>query len=221
MFVLGLTGSIAMGKSTTAAMFRAEGIPVHDSDCAVHALYRGAAAPIIERAFPGTVQNGMVDRERLAARVLNDPLALERLESLVHPLVAASRHEFLTAVAKAGAPIAVADVPLLFETGVDREVDAVVVVSAPETVQNERLSRRAGMTPERVVAIIARQMPDCEKRRRSHFLIDTSRGFVDAQKQVRGILRALAGAPGRRKFEVAHAGNRSRYRDDGARSGEG
>lgn len=220
MFVLGLTGSIAMGKSTTAAMFRAEGIPVHDSDFAVHALYRGAAAPIIEAAFPGTVQNGIVDRDRLGARVLNDPVALERLETIIHPLVSASRHEFLVAAAEVGASIAVADVPLLFETGVDREVDAVAVVSAPETVQNERLSRRAGMTPERVAAIIARQIPDREKRRRSHFLIDTSRGLADAEKQVRGILRALAGAPGGGKFEFAHAGNRSRYRNDGARSGE-
>jgi dephospho-CoA kinase len=220
MFVLGLTGSIAMGKSTTAAMFRAENIPVHDSDSAVHTLYRGAAAPMIEAAFPGTVQNGIVDRDRLAARVLNDPLALERLESIVHPLVATSRREFLIAAARAGAPIAIADVPLLFETGVDCEVDAVVVVSAPETVQNERLSRRAGMTPERVAAIIARQMPDAEKRRRAHFLIDTSRGLADAERQVRGILRALAGAAGQGIFEFAHAGNHTRYRNNRARSGE-
>lgn len=199
MFVLGLTGSIGMGKSTTAAMFRAEGVAVHDSDEVVHALYRGEAAAAIETAFPRTVRGGVVDRDALRSRVLDNPAALGRLEAIIHPLVTASRAAFLAAAAQAGATIVVVDVPLLFETGVDREVDAVVLVSAPEIVQKERVCRRPGMTRERLEAIIARQMPDAEKRRRSHFLIDTGSGFASAERQVRGVLRALAGAPGRKR----------------------
>jgi dephospho-CoA kinase len=200
MLVLGLTGSIAMGKSTTAAMFRAEGIKVHDSDAAVHALYAGEAAPLIEAAFPGTVCNGAVDRDLLRARVLGDPEALKRLESIIHPLVAASRENFLGQAERDGAAIVVLDVPLLLETGLEREVDAVVLVSAPETVQKTRLRRRPGMTEAQLEAIIARQMPDSEKRRHAHFLIDTSLGFASAERQVRGILGALAGVPGRRRI---------------------
>jgi dephospho-CoA kinase len=194
MFVLGLTGSIGMGKSTTAAMFRAEGIEVHDSDAVVHALYKGAAAAAIETAFPGTVRDGAVDRGLLAARVLDDPAALARLEAIVHPLVAESRAAFLTEAAKKGARIVVLDIPLLFETGLDRAVDAVVLVSAPETVQKERVSQRPGMTPERLAVILGRQMRDADKRARAHFIIDTGRGYAAAERQVRGILRALAGA---------------------------
>ncbi len=194
MFVLGLTGSIGMGKSTTAAMFRAEGIEVHDADAVVHALYRGEAAPAIEAAFPGTTRNGAVDRGLLAAKVLGDPAALTRLEAIMHPLVAASRDAFLGEARKKGAPLVVLEVPLLFETGGDRKVNAVVLVTAPEAVQKERVSRRAGMTPERLAVILARQMPDAEKRERAHFIIDTRGEFAAVERQVRGILRSLAGA---------------------------
>ncbi len=194
MFVLGLTGSIGMGKSTTAAMFRAEGIEVHDSDAIVHALYKGAAAVAIEAAFPGTTREGVVDRGLLAAKVVDNPAALARLEAIVHPLVAESRHAFLAEAAKRGAQIVVLDIPLLFETGLDRQVDAVVLVTAPETVQKARVSQRPDMTPERLAVIVGRQMGDAEKRSRAHFIIDTGRGLASAQRQVRGILRALAGA---------------------------
>jgi dephospho-CoA kinase len=194
MFVLGLTGSIGMGKSSTAAMFREEGIEVHDSDATVHALYKGGAAALIEAAFPGMVREGIVDRGLLGARVLDDPAALARLEAIVHPLVAESRHAFLAGAAKKGARLVVLDIPLLFETGLDREVDAVVLVTAPETVQKERVGQRPGMTPERLAVILGRQMADTEKRARAHFIIDTGRGFPAARRQVRGILRALAGA---------------------------
>ena len=194
MFVLGLTGSIGMGKSTTAAMFRAEGIVVHDSDAVVHALYTGAAAAAIEAAFPGTVRDGVVDRGLLGAKVLDDPAALARLEAIVHPLVAESRAAFLTEAAKRGEQIVVLDIPLLFETGLDRDVDAVVLVTAPETVQKERVSKRPGMTPEHLAVILERQMRDAEKRARAHFIIDTSGDLAATGRQVRGILRALAGA---------------------------
>ena len=194
MFVLGLTGSIGMGKSTAAAMFRAEGIAVHDADAVVHAFYRGEAAPLIEAAFPGTTRDGVVDRALLGARVLDDLAALARLEAIMHPLVAASRDAFLTEAEKNGARLVVLDVPLLFETGGDRRVDAVVLVTAPEAVQKERVSRRPGMTPERLAVILARQRPDAEKRERVHFIIDTGGEFAATARQVRAILRALAGA---------------------------
>ncbi len=194
MFILGLTGSIGMGKSTVAGMFRGEGIAVHDADAVVHALYQGEAAPVIEAAFPGTTRDGVVDRALLGARVLDDPAALARLEAIMHPLVAASRDAFLSEAEKNGARLVVLDVPLLFETGGDRGVDAVVLVTAPETVQKERVSRRPGMTPERLAVILARQMPDAEKRARAHFIIDTGGGFAATARQVRAILRALAGA---------------------------
>ena len=194
MFVLGLTGSIGMGKSTVAAMFRAEGIEVHDADAVVHALYRGEAAPVVEESFPGTTSNGAVDRGLLAAKVLGDPAALARLEAIMHPLVAASRDAFLSEARKKGAPLVVLEVPLLFETGGDRKVDAVVLVTAPEAVQKERVSRRPGMTPDRLAVILARQMPDAEKRARAHFIVDTGGEFAATRRQVRATLRALAGA---------------------------
>jgi dephospho-CoA kinase len=194
MFVLGLTGSIGMGKSTAAAMFRAEGIEVHDADAVIHALYRGEAAPLIEATFPGTTRDGVVDRALLGALVLDDPTALTRLEAIVHPLVAASRDAFLAEAEKKGAKVVVLDVPLLFETGGDRKVDAVVLVTAPEAVQKERVSRRSGMTPERLAVILARQRPDAEKRAQAHFIIDTGGEFAATARQVRAILRALAGA---------------------------
>jgi dephospho-CoA kinase len=197
MFVLGLTGSIGMGKSTTAAMFRAAGVPVHDSDATVHALYSGPAVAAVAQAFPGTARDGRIDRARLAARVLDDPQALRRLEAIVHPLVTASREAFLAEAERAGTRLVVVDVPLLFETGLDRAVDAVVLVTAPESVQNARVGGRSGMTPERLSAILASQLPDAEKRNRSHFVIDTGGGLAAAERQVRAVLRALAGATGR------------------------
>ncbi len=194
MFVLGLTGSIGMGKSTAAAMFRAEGIAVHDSDAAVHELYNGKAVAAVEAAFPGTAQGGVVDRARLAEAVLDDAEKLARLEAIVHPLVAASRDAFLAEAAKSGAGLVALDIPLLFETGSERIVDAVVLVTAPESVQKARVCARPGMTAERFAAILARQMPDTEKRARAHFIINTGRGFAPAKLQVRAIVRALAGA---------------------------
>src|SRR5271166_742457 len=196
MFILGLTGSIGMGKTATAAIFRKEGVPVHDSDAAVHALYRGEAVPVIERAFPGVVHDGIVDRALLGARVRDDPVAMRRLEALVHPMVREDRAAFVRAAALAGQKIVVLDVPLLFETGADKEVDATVVVSAPEAVQKERLYKRPGVTSEWLAVIISKQMPDAEKRHRAQFIIDTSKGFAEAESQVRAILRALAGATG-------------------------
>lgn len=196
MLVLGLTGSIAMGKSTTAGLFRAAGVPVHDADAAVHALYGGAAVGPVEAAFPGVTVDGRIDRERLAARVVGDPAALTRLEAIVHPLVRAAEGDFLARAAAAGARRVVLDVPLLLETGGDARVDAVVVVTAPADVQRERALTRPGMTEARLAAILARQMPDAEKRRRAHFLIDTSGGIDAARCAVVGILRAVAAMPG-------------------------
>jgi dephospho-CoA kinase len=192
MLVLGLTGSIAMGKSTTAGLFRAAGVPVHDADAAVHALYGGAAVAPVEAAFPGVAVDGRIDRERLAARVVGDPAALARLEAVVHPLVRAAEAEFLARAASAGARRVVLDVPLLFETGGETRVDLTVVVTAPAEVQRERAMARPGMTEARLAAILARQMPDAEKRRRAHFLIDTSHGLEAARQAVAGILRAVA-----------------------------
>jgi dephospho-CoA kinase len=196
-FVLGLTGSIGMGKSATAAMFRALGVPVHDADAVVHALYRGAAAPLIAKAFPGTVADGVVDRSALGREVLGQPERLKELEAIVHPLVRAERDAFLTAAVAARAPVAVIDIPLLFETGGERDCDAVLVVTASREVQRARVLARAGMTAEKFAAIAAKQMPDAEKRQKAHFLVDTGRGFAAAERQVGDILRALAGRPGR------------------------
>lgn len=198
MFLLGLTGSIGMGKSATAAMFAEAGVPVHDADAAVHALYAGKAAPLIEQAFPGTTVAGVVDRERLGKAVLGNAEALKKLEAIVHPLVRHAEAEFLAAALAAGQRIAVLDIPLLFEVGAQDRVDAVVLVSAPAEVQRARVLKRPGMTEEKFAALVAKQMPDAEKRRRAHFLVDTSRDFDSARAQVRGILRAVAAMPGRR-----------------------
>ena len=197
MFVLGLTGSIGMGKSATAAMLRRAGAPLHDADAAVHALYRGAAAPLVEQAFPGTVRDGVVDRDLLGKRILGDASALRRLESIIHPLVRDARDAFLADCRRNGVRLCVLDVPLLFETGGDRYVDAVAVVSAPADVQRARVLARPGMTVERFEAILSKQIPDVEKRRRAHFVIDSSRGFDAAERQIAAILRALAGVIGR------------------------
>lgn len=196
-FVLGLTGSIGMGKSATADLFRRLGVPVHDADATVHRLYRGRAAPLIEKTFPGTVADGAVDRAKLGAAVLNNPARMKELEAIVHPLVREEEESFLARVS-ALAPIAVLDIPLLFETGGETRCDAALVVTAPSEVQRARVLARPGMTAEKFSAILAKQMPDAEKRRRAHFLVDTSRGFSSAEAQVRSILACLAGRPGRR-----------------------
>lgn len=193
MIRLGLTGSIGMGKSATATMFREAGIPVHDSDAAVHRLYAGAAAPLIEAAFPGTVKDGVVDRALLGATVLNNDAAMKKLESIVHPLVTETTLNFLATAEKAGHRLVVLDVPLLFEVGRDRDCDAIVVVSADPSVQRERVLARPGMTEAKFQAIVARQIPDSEKRRRAHFVIDTGRGFEAARRAVKDVIRTLAG----------------------------
>jgi dephospho-CoA kinase len=198
MFVLGLTGSVAMGKSTTAGFFAEAGVPVHDADTVVHRLYEGEAVPIIEAAFPGTTANGKVDRVKLGSRVMNDLSALRQLEAIVHPLVQGAERRFLAETEKSGAPVAVLDIPLLFETGGDQRVDAVVVVTAPAEVQRARVLERPGMTEQRLNAMLARQMPDPEKRMRADFVVDTSRGFDEARAQVQEILRRVATMPKRR-----------------------
>jgi dephospho-CoA kinase len=191
MIVLGLTGSAAMGKSATAKMFADEGVPVFDADAVVHELYNGSAVAPVEAAFPGVAIDGRIDRERLAARVFNDPEALKKLESIVHPLVQAAQNKFRADAEKSGALIAVLDIPLLFETGGDARVDATVVVTAPADIQNSRLLERPGMTAEKIEGMLARQMPDSEKRSRADFVIDTSRGFDAARAEVRSILQQI------------------------------
>ncbi len=193
-FVLGLTGSIGMGKSATADIFRRLGVPVHDADAAVHALYGGRAAPLIAEAFPGTVRDGAVDREKLGAAVLGNPEHMKKLEAIVHPLVREEEEAFLR---KVSAPLALLDIPLLFETGGEARCDAVLVVTAPPDVQRDRVMARVGMTEEKFTAILHKQMPDSEKRARAHFVLDTGRGFPSAEAQARSILACLAGRPGR------------------------
>ncbi|WP_298984217.1 dephospho-CoA kinase [uncultured Roseibium sp.] len=192
MIRIGLTGSIGMGKSTTANMFAAAGVPVHDADATVHALYAGRAAPLIEAAFPGTVVDGRVDRKRLSPHVLGKPEVMKRLEAIVHPLVREEEEAFLTAARLARRRIVVMDIPLLFETAGENRVDMAVVVTADPEIQKQRVLARADMTEDRFHAILERQMPDGEKRRRAHFLVDTGLGMEPARRQVRAILRALA-----------------------------
>lgn len=196
MIVLGLTGSIGMGKSTAARMFADEGVPVHDSDEAVHRLYAGAAAPLVEAAFPGTVVDGAVDRGRLAQKVLGDAAALKRLEAIVHPLVRADADAFVERHRAAGAALVVLDIPLLFETGGRDRVDKIVVVSAPAAIQRERVLRRPGMSEEKLASILARQVPDEEKRRQADFVIDTGDGFDRTRAAVKKIVAELAGDKG-------------------------
>ncbi|UES48605.1 dephospho-CoA kinase [Roseibium aggregatum] len=194
MIRIGLTGSIGMGKSTTAKMFAAEGVPVHDADAAVHALYSGRAAPLIEAAFPGTVSDGKVDRTLLSPHVLGKPEAMKKLEVIVHPLVREEEQLFLQRARADHRRIVLLDIPLLFETGGEARVDVVVVVTADAQVQRDRVLSRPGMSEDRFEAILAKQMPDAEKRRRAHFLVDTGRGMEAAKRQVRAILKALAAA---------------------------
>lgn len=191
MIVLGLTGSIGMGKSTTARMFMEEGVPVHDSDAAVHRLYAGAAAPAVEALFPGTVVGGAVDRSRLAEAVMGRPQALKKLEALIHPMVRHEADRFVEEERRKGTPLVVLDIPLLFETGGTDRVDRILVVTAPPEVQRQRVLSRPGMTEEKLAAILARQVPDEEKRRRADFLIDTSLGMEAARKAVRDIIAQL------------------------------
>lgn len=192
MIVLGLTGSIGMGKSTTAKLFAEAGVPVYDADAAVHRLYEGEAVPAIEAAFPGTTANGKVDRVRLSACVVHDPAAMKKLEQIVHPMLGASRQQFLHDAERSGAPVAVIDIPLLFETGGERRVDAVVVVTTTAKLQRERILARPNMTEEKLQAIIERQMPDAEKRKRAHFVVDTSHGLDPVRVQIRDILDQAA-----------------------------
>lgn len=192
MVVAGLTGSIGMGKSATVDMFRRLGVPVHDSDAAVHELYSGDAVDPVGKAFPGVLRDGSVDRSLLAQRVLNDPQAMKRLEAMIHPMVAAHRRSFVSQMRRSGSPLVVLDVPLLFETGADADVDVRIVVTAPVDVQKQRVLARPGMTPEKFAAILGRQMPDEEKRRRADIVIDTSRGFAAVERDVKDIVNRLS-----------------------------
>ncbi len=198
MLILGLTGSIGMGKSTTAKLFAEAGVPVYDADAAVHQLYEGEAAPAIEAAFPGTTAGGKVDRAKLSERVVHDPAAIRRLEEIVHPMLGASRQKFFDAAEAAGAPVVVVDVPLLFETGGEKRVDAVVVVTTSPELQRERVMARGTMDEEKFNSILERQMPDAEKRKRADFVVDTSHGLDPVRAQIKDILAAVVKMPQRR-----------------------
>lgn len=198
MMILGLTGSIGMGKSTTAKLFAEAGVPVYDADATVHQLYEGEAAPAIEAAFPGTTAAGKVDRQKLSARVVHDPAAMKQLEQIVHPMLGASRQKFFADAERAGAPVAVVDVPLLYETGGEKRVDAVVVVTTSAENQRARIMARGTMTSEALDSILARQLPDAEKRRRADFVVDTSHGLDPVRAQIRDILQQVVKMPQRR-----------------------
>ncbi|MGE0530891.1 MAG: dephospho-CoA kinase [Hyphomonadaceae bacterium] len=193
MIIVGLTGSIGMGKSTVAAMFAEQGAPGFDSDAAVHALYApgGAAVAPVEAAFPGVVKDGAIDRVALSKQVVGNAAAIKRLEEIVHPLVRQAQMQFLQNQRDAGTAVVILDIPLLFEGGGAQLVDKTVVVSAPPDVQRARVLGRPGMTEEKFEAILARQMPDSEKRARADFVIDTSGSFDDTRAQVRAVLDAL------------------------------
>ena len=198
MIILGLTGSIGMGKSTTAKLFAEAGVPVYDADATVHQLYEGEAAPAIEAAFPGTTADGKVDRQKLSARVVHDPAAMKQLEQIVHPMLGASRQKFFEEAERAGAPVTVVDVPLLYETGGEKRVDAVVVVTTSPENQRARIMARGTMTSEALDSILARQLPDAEKRKRADFVVDTSDGLDPVRAQIRDILQQVAKMPQRR-----------------------
>jgi len=202
-FVLGLTGSIGMGKSTTSQLFRDKGIPVYDADATVHALYRDKAVPLVEAAFPGSVVNGVVDRKRLSDKVLSDVDAIKRLEAIIHPLVREAERVFLRDALARCVPLVVLDIPLLLETSGQDRVDAVLLVSTDYSVQKARVLARPGMTEEHFKAILARQMPDSEKRKWAHLIIDTGRGEDDARRQVDAVIRTFSGRNGHAaKFAV-------------------
>ena len=196
--ILGLTGSIGMGKSTTAKLFAEAGVPVYDADATVHRVYEGEAVPAIEAAFPGTTSDGKVDRAKLSATVVQDPAAIQRLEQIVHPMLRSYHQKFLQDAEQAGAPVVVMDVPLLFETGGEKRVDAVVVVTTAPEVQRERILARGTMTAETLDAILARQTPDAEKRRRADFVVDTSHGLDPVRVRIRDILAEVVKMPQRR-----------------------
>jgi dephospho-CoA kinase len=198
MRILGLTGSIGMGKSTTAKLFTEAGVPVYDADAAVHKIYEGEAAPAVEAAFPGTTAGGKVDRAKLSAMVVHDQAAIKQLEQIVHPMLGASRKKFLDEAEASGAPVVVMDIPLLFETGGEKRVDAVVVVSTDAATQRERILARGTMTNEALDAILARQLPDAEKRKRADFVVDTSHGLDPVRAQIRDILARVVKMPQRR-----------------------
>ncbi|KRR23242.1 dephospho-CoA kinase [Bradyrhizobium retamae] len=198
MRILGLTGSIGMGKSTTAKLFTEAGVPVYDADAAVHEIYEGEAAPAIEAAFPGTTVDGKVDRAKLSAKVVHDPAAIKQLEQIVHPMLGASRQKFLDEAEWSGAPVVVMDIPLLFETGGEKRVDAVVVVTTDPKTQRERILARGTMTSEALDAILARQLPDAEKRKRADFVVDTSHGLDPVRARIRDILAEVVKMPQRR-----------------------
>jgi dephospho-CoA kinase len=191
MLILGLTGSVGMGKSTVAAMFAERGIPTFDADQTVHALYRGAAVAPVEAAFPGVAVDGAIDRELLGKRVIGDPAAIARLEKLVHPLVREAENAFRAKAARDGSRALLLDIPLLFETQGEHRVDVVIVVSAPAEIQRERVLSRPGASVERFEALLKRQMPDTEKRRRAHFIIDTAGSFDATRRQVADVLQAV------------------------------
>ena len=198
MIILGLTGSIGMGKSTTAKLFAEAGVPVYDADATVHMVYEGEAAPAIEAAFPGTTAGGKVDRAKLSAQVVHDAAAMKRLEGIVHPMLRAYHQKFLDEADQSGAPVAVVDVPLLYETGGEKRVDAVVVVTTSPEVQRERILARDNMTAEKLDAILARQLPDAEKRKRADFIVDTSHGLDPVRARIRDILHEAGKMPRRR-----------------------
>jgi dephospho-CoA kinase len=198
MRILGLTGSIGMGKSTTAKLFMEAGVPVYDADAAVHKIYEGEAAPAIEAAFPGTTVDGRVDRAKLSAKVVHDQAAIKQLEQIVHPMLGASRKKFLDEAERSGAPVVVMDIPLLFETGGEKRVDAVVVVSTDAATQRERILARGTMTSEALDGILARQLPDAEKRKRADFVVDTSHGLDPVRTAIRDILAEVVKMPQRR-----------------------
>ncbi|MCX7323826.1 MAG: dephospho-CoA kinase [Hyphomicrobiales bacterium] len=189
--VVGLTGSIGMGKSTTAAMFRELGCPVHDADAAVHQLYAGAAVEPVRALFPAAVTGQRVDREALAREVLGRPGRLAELEALIHPLVREAEAKFVEAARASGTPLVVLDIPLLFESGAAARCDRIVVVTAPPEVQRARVLARPGMTEDRFAAILKRQIPDAEKRRRADFIVDTSQGLASARAEVEAIVTRL------------------------------
>jgi dephospho-CoA kinase len=198
MLILGLTGSIGMGKSTTAKLFMEAGVPVYDADAAVHKIYEGEAAPAVEAAFPGTTVGGKVDRAKLSAKVVHDPAAIKQLEQIVHPMLGASRQKFLAEAERSGVAVVVMDIPLLFETGGEKRVDAVVVVTTTPENQRERILARGTMTHEALDAILARQLPDAEKRKRADFVVDTSHGLDPVRTRIRDILAEVVKMPQRR-----------------------
>jgi dephospho-CoA kinase len=198
MFVLGLTGSIGMGKSTTAKLFAEVGVPVYDADAIVHQLYDGEAVAAIEAAFPGTTADGKIDRTKLSARVVHDPAAIQRLEAIVHPMLGTSRQKFFADAEASGTPVVVVDVPLLFETGGEKRVDAVVVVTTSPDLQRQRVLARGMMDDEKFNSILSRQMPDEEKRKRADFVVDTSHGLQPVRAQIKDILAEVVKMPQRR-----------------------